>query len=241
MDKKDKKFISFPQAVDEIINDFRSEPNQYDLFAQVYSFLMGGKAVIGKKKYPPFGITYGGIWHQTDRTKKAEFYSSQDFHILLYEAFSSKIPAGKYITRLYKTVMDVNAYLGMNSEGESGIWVETELEKFKCIQCGHCCLDLSGAFSTSADEEDIARWKKEKRWDILEYVVGTDLWISPITGEDVTRCPWLRKLPKKNKYICRIHETKPKHCRDYPKSKKHAKRTGCNGFKVNSKDSQNIY
>jgi Fe-S-cluster containining protein len=241
MDKKDKKFISFPHAVDEIINDFRSEPNQYDLFAQVYSFLMGGKTVIGKKKYPPFGITYCGIWHKSNQTKKAEFYSLQDFDALLREAFSSKAPAKEDINWIYKTVMDVNAYIGMNSEGESGIWVETELEKFKCIQCGYCCLDLSGAFSTSADEEDIARWKKEKRWDILEYVVGTDLWISPITGEDVIRCPWLRKLPKKNKYICRIHETKPKHCRDYPKSKKHANRTGCNGFKVNSKDSQNIY
>jgi len=30
----------------------------------------------------------------------------------------------------------------------------------------------------------------------LDYTIGGDLWISPKTGEDLTRCPWLRKLPK---------------------------------------------
>jgi Fe-S-cluster containining protein len=56
------------------------------------------------------------------------------------------------------------------------------------------------------------------------------LWISPAKGDDVKRCPWLRKLPNQDKYICRIHDVKPEHCRAYPKSRKHALKTGCRGF-----------
>ena len=107
---------------------------------------------------------------------------------------------------------------------------------FKCIQCGQCCLNLLDAFSTSVSEDEIKIWQQKGRDDILEWVdpihVGGDqyvydIWISPTTGDDVKRCPWLRKLQNRNKYICRIHEVKPEHCRAYPKSRSHAKRTGC--------------
>jgi Fe-S-cluster containining protein len=30
------------------------------------------------------------------------------------------------------------------------------------------------------------------------------------------RCPFLRKVRKKAEYICRIHETKPRDCREFP-------------------------
>ena len=110
---------------------------------------------------------------------------------------------------------------------------------FKCKQCGNCCLNLYDAFSTCATEDDIRMWDSEGRDDILDWVdpihVGGvqyvyDIWISPVTGEDVTRCPWLRKLPNQEKYICRIHDVKPEHCRAYPRSRKHAMKTGCRGF-----------
>lgn len=111
-------------------------------------------------------------------------------------------------------------------------------KNFKCKQCGNCCLNLSSAFQRCAAEEDIRLWEDNQRDDILEWVsvieLGElsvyDIWISPRTGDDVTRCPWLRKLPNKNKYICRIHDVKPEHCRRYPKSRKHAEETGCRGF-----------
>ena len=92
---------------------------------------------------------------------------------------------------------------------------------------------------TCATDEDIHLWKEEGRNDILELVdpipLGGgqnvyDIWINQTTGEDVQRCPWLRKLPDKDKYICRIHEVKPQHCREYPQSRKHAKETGCRGI-----------
>ena len=112
-------------------------------------------------------------------------------------------------------------------------------EDFKCKQCGNCCLNLSDAFETCAEDQDVKRWEEEGRWDILEWVdaipIGEehfvyDIWISPVTGDDVQRCTWLRKLPKNDKYKCRIHDTKPEHCREYPRSRTHAEDTGCRGF-----------
>ncbi len=100
-------------------------------------------------------------------------------------------------------------------------------------------MNLYDAFSTSANEDDIRMWEDEGRDDILDWVdpihVGGDqyvydIWLSPITGEDVTRCPWLRKLTNQNRYFCRIHKVKSEHCRAYPRSLKHAQKTGCRGF-----------
>ncbi len=110
---------------------------------------------------------------------------------------------------------------------------------FTCKQCGHCCLNLTGAFNACATEEDIRRWQENHRSDILEWVDVIyldeehqvyDIWVDPRTGDDVARCPWLRKLPGKKKYKCSIQDMKPEHCRNYPLSREHAENSGCPGF-----------
>ena len=110
---------------------------------------------------------------------------------------------------------------------------------FKCKQCGNCCLHLTGAINVCVSEEDLQVWRDNLRFDILEWVDAIhlgedqyvyDIWINPKTGDAVIRCPWLRKLPKQDKYICRINEFKPEHCRNYPLSIEHAEKTGCKGF-----------
>ena len=175
-------------------------------------------------------IEYEGIWHQPNNSIERTFYDIHDFDNLLKQAFSSKQSSVDDIVKIYQMVMGVKAYIGNGPDKKTGLWIETEMERFKCTQCGNCCLNLYDAFCTTAHEEDLIRWEEEYRFDILEYIHCGDLWISPRTGHDVTRCPWLRKLPNKEIYICRIHDTKPKHCREYPRSKKHALRTGCKGF-----------
>jgi len=79
MIRKDKKFLSFSQAIKEILDDFRSDPKQYDLFASVYSFLVGGKAIPGEEECPPMGIKYGGICHQPGNLKEKKFYNWHEF------------------------------------------------------------------------------------------------------------------------------------------------------------------
>jgi len=119
------------------------------------------------------------------------------------------------------------------------------MEKFTCRQCGHCCLNITGAFTACATEKDIRRWQENKRSDILEWVdviyLGEkpavfDIWIDPKTGDDVARCPWLKKVPGKNTYSCRIHDMKPDHCRNFPLSREHADETGCPGFERTTGD-----
>lgn len=93
--------------------------------------------------------------------------------------------------------------------------------EFKCKQCGKCCRKYIGTLK--ATSEDIERWRREGREDILKYVdiyefdgktLGGDLWFNPKTGEEMRKCPFLRK--RKGKFFCLIHSTKPEVCREYP-------------------------
>jgi Fe-S-cluster containining protein len=40
--------------------------------------------------------------------------------------------------------------------------------------------------------------------------------MSPDTGKQLERCPWLRKLPNQNKYTCDIYYDRPDDCKYYP-------------------------
>ena len=42
--------------------------------------------------------------------------------------------------------------------------------------------------------------------------------MSPDTGKQMELCPWLRKLPNQNKYICDIYYDRPDDCKFYPVS-----------------------
>ena len=172
-----------------------------------------------------------GLWIKSHGSEI--FYYGFDLVDFFLDLLSSK--SAEMVSKVYSEIEYVKVNVTMHPKAlEIGLLVETEMEKFECIQCGHCCLELSGAIQTSVPDSDVKRWKCEQRFDIQVWV-GTfadmnDIWISPKTGEYVNRCPWLRKLPKQNKYICRIHETKPEHCRNFPKSKRHALDCGCRGF-----------
>lgn len=83
-----------------------------------------------------------------------------------------------------------------------------------CNQCGKCCTHY-GDGGLSASRSEIDGWE-EYRPDIFDYVSDGKIWVSPETGEQLTRCPWLLKLPGQNKFICRIYEDRPDDCRYYP-------------------------
>lgn len=115
-------------------------------------------------------------------------------------------------------------------------------ENFKCKQCGKCCIKFGPELSIST--EDILRWRKENRGDILawvwiengnsKYPVG-DAWFDPQTGSEVNECPWLSKLPS-GKYLCKIYETRPQICKRFspessnPRMKKDAEECKCQGL-----------
>ena len=83
-----------------------------------------------------------------------------------------------------------------------------------CNQCGKCCT-LYGGDGLSASASEI-EWWETYRPDIARYISGEKIWISPVTGKQMMRCPWLRKLPNQNKFICRIYYDRPDECKHYP-------------------------
>jgi len=234
------KFLSSENAINEIFLGLINPEKWYELalFAKVYSFLTKGNARPGLKYLKGSDRDEKGVWFKAKGAKKEKFIRSFDFKDVAIDLIPKVIAKTDEIAKAYKMTMWIKAFPKKTDE-ENGIWVETEMEKFHCVQCGNCCRNLSDAFSTSVNLAEINRWRSEERWDILDWVdvfefdgeeAFGDIWISPNTGENVRRCPWLRKFPRQDKYKCRIHDTKPAHCRDYPKSKKHALTTGCKGF-----------
>lgn len=234
MGKNHLKFVSIPEAITEIEttllmqSELKKRKEIEPRLRQLEDFQMRKGKI---KVHPMDFVSRDGLWIKSHGTEK--FYYGIDLVEFFLDLLSSK-PA-ETVSEMYSEIEWVKASVAKHPKtGVTGLLVETEMEKFNCTQCGHCCLDLSGAYQTSVPESDIKRWKREQRFDILEWVGPiegmNDIWISIRTGEYVNRCPWLRKLPKKSKYICRIHETKPEHCRNFPKSKRHALDNGCKGF-----------
>jgi Fe-S-cluster containining protein len=83
-----------------------------------------------------------------------------------------------------------------------------------CNQCGKCCTNYGGSgLSASVGEID---WWETYRPEISRYVSGGKIWISPVTGKQMEKCPWLQKLPNQKKYSCHIYHDRPDDCRYYP-------------------------
>lgn len=92
--------------------------------------------------------------------------------------------------------------------------------EWKCVQCGRCCFDYGCMIS--ATDEDLARWKRDGRHDILEKakvitkggrVIAAELWFNPMTRREYMYCPFLKK--EGNRTRCLIQDTKPQYCKDY--------------------------
>lgn len=90
---------------------------------------------------------------------------------------------------------------------------------FQCKHCGKCCKKL---FGFKATEEDVKRWKKEYRKDILKWVfifehegkfIFADFGVNRKTGYEPTKCPFLEK--RQNMFFCKIHDTKPSICKNF--------------------------
>ena len=105
----------------------------------------------------------------------------------------------------------------------------------ECNQCGKCCINYSdGGLSASASEIDY--WLTY-RPDIYQYVSADSIWVSPDSGKQLKRCPWLRKLPNQNSYVCDIYLDRPDDCKYYPVTIEQMIKDGCEMLEV--KDSVN--
>ena len=111
------------------------------------------------------------------------------------------------------------------------IRAEVAIEKlkrlgFKCQQCGNCCLQLGSELELSYEET--RRWEEYDDLvlsnfgyrflsDFMEVIPETkcaDLWFHPETGEELPRCPFLRKNGARHQ--CFIYELRPDACKFFP-------------------------
>jgi Fe-S-cluster containining protein len=114
----------------------------------------------------------------------------------------------------------------MDVEGEAEVVKSTR----ECTRCGKCCTNPSYMGTLGATGEDVKRWQREGRDDILTWVsiFGPkddpygDLWVSERTGEEATRCPFVRKDRNRPTYRCTIYDTRPEVCRNYVPWSSHA-------------------
>ena len=108
-----------------------------------------------------------------------------------------------------------------------------------CNQCGKCCIHYSdGGLSASA--EDIESWELF-RPDIAAYAANGKIWLDPVSGKQLTRCPWLVTLqatPESTttKYSCGIYDDRPEDCRHYPVSIAEMVRDGCEMIELRDLD-----
>ena len=121
---------------------------------------------------------------------------------------------------------------------------------FKCNGCGKCCIELGGTLSASA--EDIGMWRRagalgrrilatahlfhSNPQDRRSTVIAADLWFNPRTGNELSRCPWLRKsrsakrIAERGAYYCGIYKLRPGVCREWPYERARAEYLGCEGI-----------
>ncbi len=119
--------------------------------------------------------------------------------------------------------------------------MKAEIPGFKCNNCGICCKKYVG--NLSATIGDMQRWMDENRGDILERaaslipdldlifateeradVLCADLWFTK-AGNEHEACPWWHRSTG-----CRIYETRPKMCADYPVDRDQAVHDKCEGL-----------
>ncbi len=85
----------------------------------------------------------------------------------------------------------------------------------RCIRCGACCHVDMLAYVTA---EDISRWEKEQRFDILARIRNKNvIWLGDRIvddfGEKITSCIYLNRDGAS--FFCEIYETRPMVCRNF--------------------------
>jgi len=105
---------------------------------------------------------------------------------------------------------------------------DNETSTVTCKRCGKCCLSAYAP----ASEEDIERWRREEKKEILlvmehsEAAWAGDIVVSSENGKILFNCPFLRY---EGEYCsCTIYEDRPTTCRAFKPGSSEL----CSQFKV---------
>jgi len=225
-------FLTAEEAIDAIIIDFRQYDPQIMLFCSIIGLI--SKNEIHFKREPG----RSGVWFNRGGRANMRWLEGADLVEFMCTAIRETRWTTELLAAVCSRVFQGRAQAVVNPEnGRQGLQIETQMASFACHQCGRCCRSLDYHHDVTA--ADVARWKSLARDDILRWVdpearqndsVGYRIWVVPGTHQLAEACPFLKREPAANRWVCDIHTVKPQICRNYPVSRKHATMTGCPGF-----------
>jgi Fe-S-cluster containining protein len=224
-------FLTQKETLDAIAMDFKQYGNQLPLFYKLSPLILGIQTSV-----KPEGKN-AGVWIPSDGHNRMKKIADGELGDALLAALASKPYPLPLLSEICRLVFQVHAFTAKTGNGsQPGIWIQSDMNRFVCGQCGDCCRSLD--YKDECTKEDYTRWQKLERYDILDRVMVIQrkdgqneyrIWVEPGTDNLYETCPWLGKMPNGDQYRCRIQDVKPVICREYPFTRKHAIMTGCNG------------
>jgi Fe-S-cluster containining protein len=230
--EKDTIFLSYAEALQAIKNDLEQYVPQPLLLRHLAQLIMGEKALVSEDKHRT------GLWVGIGKKIKCRLITYDQLPEYLCSTLERIHPPIEILAKICGCVFQEGSYVGsQHFGGKKGIFIETGMEDFNCLQCGQCCRFLD--YHKELTHEDYLLWQSLGRADIMKRVglirkkgeiIAYRIWIDPLTYQISEGCPWLKKESEHNRYTCRIHDVRPGICRQYPGSRKHAQMTGCSAF-----------
>ena len=232
MSEKERLFLTIDQALDAVRMVYAQYPYQFNLLSVIWPMVFGDGAYVLRDAHSQ------SVWAKISVNTKLIRCSEEDLKKRIMERLERLPPDKENLARICSRVFGAHVYVGSGPQSDPapGIWIVTDMAGFVCAQCGHCCLTLQ--YHDGCTTTDYQRWQELGRSDILDWVgtirthgqlTACRIWMLPGTNQFAQTCPWLKKSPDQDRYICSIHDVRPTICRQYPGSRKHARMTGCGG------------
>jgi Fe-S-cluster containining protein len=232
MTEKESIFLTLEQAVEAVCLDFRQYEPQILLFSEIIRVISAEDMVASRE------MGKEGLWISQSGSRNMRWFEGSELIDAMCEILRNVNQDPELLAAICTRVFQTRAFPAEGpATGRPGIRVLTGMEGFHCRQCGMCCKTLD--YQNEITKEDIDHLKQLGRTDILDWVgvfkrgrpdTVYRIWMKPGTREFADICPFLQKHPTENRWICCIHDVKPRICRQYPVSRKHALMTGCPGF-----------
>lgn len=230
--ERDHLFLSLREAHLALCFDFRHYEPQLLLFCELIRLMSDGTTLFRRE------ADKNGLWISQPGRRKMRWIEGFELVEYMCQEVSDEDLSPDMLAAICSRVFRTRATPAEHPDTEeTGIRIDTGMESFRCRQCGQCCRNLD--YRDALTEEDVKRLEAIGRHDVLVRVGKFKpqegkpiyrIWMTPGKLELEEECPFLKKIPTENRWVCMIHDVKPTICRQYPVSRKHANMTGCPGF-----------
>ena len=232
---KDTIFLTRGDMLRAIDIDFRQYAPQVDTWRKISPMVLGKNSRLVEDRSRKLW------WLAKGRRGQIRPIKTENLGRLLIQELERSPPKLDDLAVVCRHIFQTTVRTGSSCDGRTmGLYVETGMEAFQCLNCGKCCRNLD--YHDQLGEEDYLYWRQLGRSDLLKWVRPVPcggrtknyrIWVPPGSLSVAPVCPWLRPVNGcENKWECAIHDVKPEICRQYPGTRKHALMTGCPGFSV---------